>query len=288
MKQVISASRRTDLPLYFPRWVAEAIREGQVEVRQPYTGATRLVSLRPEDVHTVVLWSKDFSRLLNDVGALRQALTRYEQLFCHLTITGLGGSALEPGIRPWEQVMEQLPELMEFAGQTQRVTVRFDPILHWREDGVVKSNFSLAGPILDRCAHHGVRTVRISFATLYGKVLRRKGWDWHDPPQAERVRMGKELASTARALGLTLYSCSDRSLLEAGVMPSKCIDGELLGELHPLRLPAQTAKDKGQRPDCGCTPSVDIGSYTMRCPNGCRYCYANPIIPQHRARSTVA
>jgi hypothetical protein len=278
MKQVISASRRTDLPLYFPRWLAEAIREGQVEVRQPYTGATRLVSLRPEDVHTVVLWSKDFSRLLNDVGGLRQALTRYEQLFCHLTITGLGGSALEPGIRPWEQVMEQLPELMEFAGQAQRVAVRFDPIIHWREDGVVKSNFSLAGPILDRCADHGVRTVRISFATLYGKVLRRKGWDWHDPPLAERVRVGKELTSIARALGLTLYSCSDRSLLEAGVTPSKCIDGELLSELHPLRLPAQLGKDTGQRPDCGCTPSVDIGSYTMRCPNGCRYCYANSII----------
>ena len=265
--------------MYFPRWLAEAIREGQVEVRQPYTGATRLVSLRPEDVHTVVLWSKDFSRLLTDVDGLRQALARYEQLFCHLTITGLGGSALEPGIRPWEQVMEQLPELMEFAGQAQRVTVRFDPILHWREDGVVKSNFSLAGQILERCADHGVRTVRISLATLYGKVLRRKGWDWHDPPQAERLRMGKELASIARGCGLTLYSCGDRSLQDAGVMPSKCIDGELLSELHPLGLPARTGKDKGQRPDCGCTPSVDIGSYTMRCPDGCRYCYANPIIP---------
>lgn len=249
-----------------------------MEVPQPYTGEIRLVSLKPGDVHTVVLWSKDYSPLLADEGGLRQALARYDQVFCHLTVTGLGGTLLEPNIRPWRQVMEQLPELIEFARHPQRVTVRFDPILHWREDAEIRSNFPLAKQILKRCARNGVRTVRISFATLYGKVQRRKGWDWYDPPQADRMQMARELVSIADGLGLTAYSCGDHSLRGAGIMPSKCIDGELLTELHPHRLPAPTGKDKGQRPECGCTPSADIGSYTMSCPNGCRYCYANPII----------
>jgi hypothetical protein len=278
MRQVISASRRTDLPMHFPRWLAQAIQAGHVEVPQPYTGRIRLVSVLPEDVHTIVLWSKDFSPLLGDEGGLRQALARYDQLFCHLTVTGVGGSPLEPNIPPWEQVIGQLAELIEFVGHPQRMAVRFDPIIHWREHGEIKSNFPLAGEILERCATYGVETVRISFATLYGKVRRRKGWNWYDPSLAERLRMASDLVSFAQPLGLTIYACSDHSLQEAGVLPSKCIDGELLADLHPERLPAQTGKHTGQRPECGCTSSVDIGSYTMRCPNGCRYCYANPII----------
>lgn len=254
-----------------------------MEVRQPYSGKMRLVSVRPEDVHTVVLWSKDFSRLLSDDGGLRQALARYDQVFCHLTITGLGGSALEPGIRPWEEVMEQLPELIEFAGQPERVTIRFDPIIHWQEGAQIRSNFPLARRIFERCVQSGVATVRLSFATLYGKVMRRKAWHWHDPSLAERLGMAEALASMARELGLTLYSCSDRSLLDAGIMPSKCIDGELLSELHPLRHRAPTGKDRGQRPECQCTPSIDIGSYAMRCPDGCHYCYANPVISRRPA-----
>jgi len=189
---------------------------------------------------------------------------------------------LEPNIPRWEHVVEQLPELMEVVGHPQRLTVRFDPIIHWREHGEIKSNFPLAEEVLERCAAYGVQTICISFATLYGKVRRRKGWEWYDPALAERLRMVGELVSFADRLGLTIHACSDHSLQEAGAMPSKCVDGELLTELHPQRLPARTGKDSGQRPECGCTPSVDIGSYAMRCPSGCRYCYANPIIPQPR------
>ena len=279
LRQVISASRRTDIPMHFSPWLAAAVVQGHVEVPQPYSGRVRSVSLRPEDVHSFVLWSKDFQPLLQDAGGARTALARYDQVFCHLTLTGLGGTRVEPSIRPWREVACQLPELIEFAGDARRVVVRYDPIVHWYEGGQVQSNLSLAEPILQVVSEAGLSTVIVSFATLYGKVLKRKGWRWYDPTVEEKQEIAARLLRTTSSLGLTLSACSQAALQATGIEPSRCIDGELLSRLHPLALPAAKDKDLGQRPECGCTRSVDIGSYLMRCPNGCRYCYANPLIP---------
>ena len=264
--------------MHYADWLAAAIHQGFADVPQPYNGRVRRVSLLPADVHTVVLWSKDFRPLLSDKSGLRHALACFDQVFCHLTITGLGGTPLEPNIDAWEKVITQLPELIEFAGDPRRVSVRFDPIIHWQEAQEIKSNLPLAEPILQRVSEAGIRAVRISFATLYGKVRKRKGWRWHDPIAEQRLEITRGLVDLTVSLGLALYSCSQSDLLAAGALPSHCIDGELLSTLHPLHLPAATGKDPGQRPQCGCTPSVDIGSYLMSCPNGCRYCYANPRI----------
>jgi hypothetical protein len=264
--------------MHYAGWLAEAIRQGFVDVPQPYNGRIRRVSLLPADVHTVVLWSKDFRPLLSDIAGVRQALARYDQVFCHLTVTGLGGTALEPNIAPWPEVIAQLPELIQFAGDPHRVSVRYDPIVHWYEGQEIRSNLALAAPILRRVSATGVTAVRISFATLYGKVRRRRGWRWYDPAPEQRLEITRGLVHLARSLGLTIFACSQNDLSRAGALGSRCIDGELLSLLHPLHLPAATGKDPGQRPECGCTPSVDIGSYLMSCPNGCRYCYANPQI----------
>jgi hypothetical protein len=278
MRQVISASRRTDIPMHYADWLVVAIGQGFADVPQPYNGRVRHVSLLPADVHTVVLWSKDFRPLLSDKAGIRQALACYDQVFCHLTITGLGGTALEPSIAPWSEVIAQLPELIQFAGDPRRVSVRYDPIVHWYDGQEIQSNLALAEPILRRVSETDIRAVRISFATLYGKVRKRKGWRWYDPAPEQRLEIARGLVELARSLGLTIFACSQNDLGPAGALPSRCIDGELLSLLHPLQLPAATGKDPGQRPACGCTPSVDIGSYLMCCPNGCRYCYANPRI----------
>ncbi|MBM4431607.1 MAG: DUF1848 domain-containing protein, partial [Chloroflexi bacterium] len=279
VRQVISASRRTDIPMHFVAWLSGAVGRGYVDVPQPYSGQVKRVSLRPEDIHTLVLWSKDFRPLLRDVGGIRRTLAVYDQLFCHLTITGLGGTALEPIIPRWEEVAAQLPELVQLVGDPRRVSVRYDPMVHWYEGEVIHSNLPYAEPILREVSRAGIPAVRVSFATLYGKIRKRKGWRWYDPGREQRLELTANLVKLASSLGLTLYACSQSDLLSAGALPSRCIDGELLAALHPQHLPAASVKDPGQRQECGCTLSVDIGSYQMRCPNGCRYCYANPLIP---------
>lgn len=278
MRQVISASRRTDLPMRYTGWLTKVLRQGWATVPQPYGGPARLVNLSPEEVHSIVLWSKDFSPLLRNARGLREALEPYDQVFCHLTITGLGGSRLEPNVPSWQVVAGEFPELVAFVGNPRRVWVRFDPIIHWYDDGEVKSNLPWAEGVFRECARNDLTAIRISFATLYGKVRRRKQWHWYDVPPERRLEIARELVKLAEPLGLTLYACCDKSLASVGVLPSKCIDGALLSQLHPKGYLASTEKDKGQRKDCGCTVSIDLGSYRMRCPNGCRYCYANPLL----------
>jgi len=278
--QVISASRRTDVPRCYPQWLADAVIRGSVVVELPYSGRTRLVSLLPKDVHSLVLWSKDYGPLLANACSLRGTLRRYEQLFCHLTITGLGGTALEPAIPPWQVAVAQISDLVQLVGDARRVSLRYDPIIHWYDGDEVRSNLRAAEPIFRSIAQTGVQAVRVSFATLYHKMHRRGAWRWYSPGLEERLQIAGNLAESAHSLGLTLYACSQTSLEEAGFQHSRCIDGSLLSELHPRGLQAPMTKDSGQRRECGCTTSIDIGSYGMRCPNGCLYCYANPQIPR--------
>ncbi|SQD92077.1 conserved protein of unknown function [Candidatus Bipolaricaulis anaerobius] len=280
-RRVISASRRTDLPRWYLPWLRAALQAEEATVHLPY-GGCRTVSLRPEAVHTVVLWSKDYSRLLAD-RKLRVLLGRYDQVVAHFTVTGLGGTWIEPGVPRAEAAIAQLPELVALCGGPERVVVRFDPIVHWRKGARIESNAPWAEALFRACARAGVRDLRLSTATLYGKVLRR-GVAWYDPSPEEKHAIAAHLIDLAQSHRLALGACADLALESAGIARVPCIDGMRLTALHPQRLAASSRRDRGQRAHCLCTESVDIGGYGMRCPGGCLYCYANPGVNRSRCR----
>jgi hypothetical protein len=278
VKKIVSASRRTDLPARFPAWLADVLRSGRADVLGP-SGRRTAVGLAPGEVHTLVLWSKDFSAVLSGRHGLRELLGRYDQLYFLFTVTGLGGTAVEPGVPRPAEALEQLPALVRLAGDARRVSVRFDPVVFWREDGRTQSNLNFFDALGPAAAALGIRDVRFSFTQWYRKSMRRarrRGFDFIDPGAGEKRAAAGRLAVRARGLGLSLFACSQDILSGVeGVEPSACIDGALLGELHPRNEPASLAKDRSQRPECRCTSSTDIGSYAQACPHACLYCYAN-------------
>jgi hypothetical protein len=281
MKRIISASRRTDLVAFFPAWLVAALQNGKVRVLGP-SGRSFTADLRPEVVHTIVLWSKDFSSLIRDVHGLRRALEKYDQLYFLFTVTGLGGTFIEREVPPPEAALGQLREIVNIAGNPRRVSLRFDPIVFWQEDGEQKSNLGFFERAAESAADAGVRDIRFSFTQWYGKALRRARrhhFNYEDPEESRKIEAARWLVEIAGRWDLRLHACSQAFLAKVpGIRPSSCIDGALLRELHPSLAEASVAKDRSQRPECGCTESVDIGSYAQACPHACLYCYANPRI----------
>lgn len=270
MKHVISASRRTDMPSCYLDVLIDFIRRGQAEVPNPYSGRTAIVDLRPENVHTIVLWSKNFGPFL----ARDSVFTPY-RLYFLFTINDMPG--LEPGVPTLDERLEQAEELARRYGP-ERIGWRYDPVV-FRTDAPVSTIDSFEA-IGSRLARAGVTRAIFSFLDLYGKVRARNrslGLGIVDPPLQVKLDYASRLAEAAASLGMSLQSCCESLAVLDGITPSSCIDGALLSRL--AGEPAPALRDKGQRKNCGCTVSRDIGSYRdMPCANGCLYCYANPVI----------
>ena len=253
---VISASRRTDLVSCYPAQLVET-----------------LAGFDPADVHTVVLWTKNPRNLLT-AGPLPDMLTRFAQLYVHLTITGLGGTLLEPHIPPWPEVAGMLPGLVDLTGEPRRVSWRFDPLIRARTSTLQFDNFPLFGEIAAQVAACGITTCRTSWVEPYRKVQRRlsaRHIELDIAAPEERRQQARELQTIAAPLGIDIFFCAME-----GFDRSRCIDGERLTRLHPDARACSQARASGQRKLCGCTRSRDIGWYSQTCANGCLYCYAEP------------
>ena len=281
MKKVISASRRTDLTAFFPEWLASVLEKEEAVVYGP-SGRTYTVNLRPDAVHSIVLWSKDFGNLITNRFDMKDLFSQYDQLYFHFTITGLGGTFVERGVPTFQTAVQQLPDLVKIAGIPDRISVRFDPIVYWKDRDEICTNLPIFEEIAPFLRKTGIKDVRISFAQWYNKAKKRAAkhnFPYVDPHETQKMDDARFLVEEAQRWGLDLHSCSQDFLAEiSGIRPSSCIDGLLLQKLHPAGEAVSQTKDRTQRAECRCTESVDIGSYTQFCPHSCLYCYANPKI----------
>ncbi|MCE5248944.1 DUF1848 domain-containing protein [bacterium] len=271
MRQVISASRRTDIPAWYLDRLIGFIECGYVETPNPYSGKAVRVDLRPGSVHTLVLWSKNFGPFLKKTGFFKDY-----NLYFLFTVNDMPG--LESAAPPLAERFRQVRELAALYGPD-RIGWRYDPVI-FDENGPVSAieSYTRIGSVM---VEAGVRRSIFSFLDMYGKVVdRNRRFDLKlvDPPEEVKAQYARELVRAAESLGLTLESCSETVTMADGIKSSACIDGRLLSRL--AGEPASLSKDQGQRPACNCTVSRDIGSYReMPCPGGCLYCYANPVVP---------
>lgn len=265
---IISASRRTDIPALYSPWLLNRLRAGEVLVRNPYNRRqVSRIRLDPALVDCVVLWSKNPAPLLPQLHAI-QSLGF--PLLLHFTITGCE-PGLEPGLPGLDERVATFCNLSRQLGP-ERVLWRFDPIVLTRSQGAeaVLQRFAALAKQLQGYTHQ----CSISFVSLYAKCRRNlAGIDLQPNDDAIKISLAQRLDALARCHGIRLVACCDTLLINTcGIAQAHCIDAAQIGALTGSTLRAR--KDAGQRPECGCTISVDIGAYDS-CPHGCRYCYAN-------------
>lgn len=254
------------------------LNEGIVHVTNPFNpGQVRRCSLRPEDVEVIVFWSKNPRPLMEHLDELdamghryyfQFALNDYPQVF-------------EPNLPPLEARLDTFKTLSDRLGPARVI---------WRYDPIIVSSLTPAAYHLERVERmarslggHSERLV-ISLLDFYGKVAGRlrkmsldRGITFTDLALPEHHEELLLLVSRIRDIGVTygfeVYSCAEEvDLSSAGVPHGACIDGALIGRLFGIER--QMRKDKGQRPQCLCVESVDIGAYNT-CSHHCAYCYAN-------------
>jgi hypothetical protein len=271
MRRIISVSRRTDIPAFYGEWFIGRIQEGFAGVVAPYGGKRYLVSLAPQEVDCFVFWSKDFTPFVPHLDALDRLGYRF---YFNYTLTAL------PAV--FETNVDKAAALKTLMYLSERYSPRH---INWRFDPIVLSSITDADFYLDAferlAAQLAGRVERcyFSFVTEYEKVKRNllplvvdKGICLLQPHLEEKIALADRLAAIAERYGIRMYSCCGDYLLSPQIHKAHCIDGAIIEQLF---FPQGFAhKDKPTRQECGCTESIDIGTYDA-CPHGCLYCYAN-------------
>jgi hypothetical protein len=277
---IISASRRTDIPAFYARWLLGRLRAGFCEVKNPFNAAqvTR-VPLTPDEVSAIVFWTRDPRPLL---PYLPEILAMGHQPFFLVTCMD-NPRALDPKC-PGPDI--SIPTLAGLnAALPGRITWRYDPIVlteatppDWHRRTFERLAAGLAGH---------VSRVTVSLMEPYRKIARRlavladQGLAVRPPEPDTAVHLVTDLRDMAAAQGMTLATCSQPEIFEAaGISPGRCIDPDWIAE-H-IGAPVPPARDPHQRPRCGCARSKDIGAYDT-CLFGCAYCYASANFDRARA-----
>ncbi len=271
MSRIISVSRRTDIPAFYGDWFVNRLKDGFAGYVNPFGGRKYVVALKPEDVICFVFWSKNFKPFLEN---LRIIETMGYKFYFNYTITGLP-EIFECNTAGKEMAIEALKELSK-RYSPKYINWRYDPIIIsdiTDYDFHIKNFKALASELegyVERCYFsYAVEYGKVK--TNFGKFQAKHGVKITDPDNNFRIKLANELSDIAHERGIKMHTCCGDYLLNPGIGKAHCIDGKLTEELFRKRF---LHARKPTRKECGCTESVDIGTYDT-CPLGCVYCYAN-------------
>ena len=292
--EIISASRSTDIPAFYAEWFLNRLRQGYAKWVNPFNQRPQFISFK--NTRVIVFWSKNPRPMMQYLDELDERGLSY---YFHFTLNDYENEKLEPGVPPIAERIETFQALSEKIGRD-RVIWRFDPLILTTEMNV--------GNLLEKIERVGKQiapyTTKLifSFADIreYRKVqssMNRSGIKYEEFTKDLMISAAKEISNLCKGWNITASTCAEPlDLYQFGIVHNRCIDEDLIlkitncseqicslfgfdvavqGDLfNSSNKVAKNIKDVGQRAECGCVFSKDIGQYNT-CPHLCVYCYAN-------------
>lgn len=285
---IISASRSTDIPAFYAKWFINRLKNGYVKWINPFNQKPQYVSF--EKTRMVVFWSKNPKPLIPFLEELDGKEINY---YFQFTVNDYDSNGFEPNVPLLAQRIATFKQLSVKLGK-QRVIWRFDPLILTDTIGIDELLVKIRN-VGEQLKGYTEKFV-FSFADIeiYKKVqnnLKRKKIVFKEFDTQSMLDIAQELELLKDRWGIKVATCGEKiDLGKYKIEHNKCIDDELmiklftkdselmdflgyekgLVDLHKI----VNLKDKGQRKECGCIVSKDIGMYNT-CKHLCVYCYAN-------------
>lgn len=261
-------------------------------------------AIDPNIIGAIVIWTKGPAELLVEHPGLREALETYNNkktvIGLQLSVTGLGGTFLEPGIKAPEDTANGLMKVLKTGLIDPRaITVRYDPMLKIKApDGRIIRNDTKKSfeRVVALFAPLGISTFETKFLLLGSQEDQKYNHVWKRMQDAgiiplpyeegERERIFQQLTEVAITYRVNIFSCCVK--VEQGLSgwthDQGCLSAKRLTEAGKLSSGEHwnriSFKRRPSRPGCLCTHYIDLSNVRghKKCGSqdaACLYCTAS-------------
>ena len=164
---IISASRRTDIPAFYPKWFMNRIRAGYCIVPNPFNPHQKLrIDLTPDQVDVIVFWTRNPRPLFPYLPELDRLGYKY---YFNFTLMN-NPNFLDVNQLPLKLAVKTFQELSNDLGSS-RVVWRYDPIV-FSDETDIKFHCEQYDMLAHKLSIYTTKIV-LSFMDRYAKNNRR-------------------------------------------------------------------------------------------------------------------
>lgn len=276
---IISASRATDIPAFYSEWFINRLEKGYVKWNNPFNNIPEFISLRKTKF--IVFWSKNPKPIITYLNKIDEKGIGY---YFQFTLNDYEDEGFEPNIPPLKERIKTFRELSNKIGK-EKVIWRFDPLILTDKINIKKLIDKIYG--IGNEIYEYTEKLVISFVDIlqYKKVkknLEKAHIKYKNLDEETMIMIAKEIQEINKDWKLEICTCAEKiDLQKYNIKHNKCIDDVLISKIIKEKSLIKfldqnkfNKKDPGQRKECCCIMSKDIGQYNT-CPHLCVYCYAN-------------
>lgn len=255
---ILNVSGRTDIIAFYTPWLLNRMKEGYVDVRNPFY-PKKVSRIYFKDVDLIVFCTKNPLPILSYLKEIKIPF------IFQITLTPYRKD-IELNVPDKKKIVDAILKISKIVGKD-NVYVRYDPIL-------INKNYTIEYHIeafkkLCSLLEGSVKHIIISFVDMYKNVEKNMSvLKLKEIAKEDIAKIGKSFSEIAKTHGMDVQSCYEEDLSTYGIMNEPCVSKEFAYKLTGKKYPKWKARN------CGCVEMVDIGEYNT-CNHLCKYCYAN-------------